>query len=275
MTRIAFALILFALVLADRAFAETPAAIDYFGGRDALVYAPTTLPAKGTRALVIVLHGAFGNAASIERVPGDEGAMRMDAFADANGFVVAYLNGSPISLIGDSTQLAWNSGGCCGIPARTDTDDVAYVTSATAHLIAEYGIDPKRVFVMGHSNGAMMAMRLMCETTVFAGAVSIAGPLNIPVATCPNASGRRILSIHGALDGTIPIEGGHGPRSVTDVDFVSEEKTKQIMVASGADFHLDIVADANHGVSDIDEKLKASDGRSLAETATHFFGLAP
>ena len=60
-------------------------------------------------------------------------------------------------------------------------------------------IDPARVFGMGHSNGAMMMMRLMCDTTIFAAAVSVSGPLNVPVRSCPGARGRQILSIHGAV----------------------------------------------------------------------------
>jgi hypothetical protein len=44
-----------------------------YKGRDLLVYAPPNVPARGTRALVIVLHGGLGNASRIEGGASEKG----------------------------------------------------------------------------------------------------------------------------------------------------------------------------------------------------------
>lgn len=139
------------------------ARVENYGGRDMVVYVPSTPPPVGTRALVIVLHGGLGNAERIEAGASEHG-LNLDAVAERSGFFVAYLNGTPITRLFGADKRGWNAGGgCCGLPARNNVDDVGYVTRAARHLEAAYGIDPRRVFGIGHSNGAMMTQRLVCE----------------------------------------------------------------------------------------------------------------
>lgn len=273
----------FTAVLALGSLACTPASsqspptsstTERFAGRDVLVFVPPQVPAPGKRALVVVLHGALGNAAGIEGATAEAG-LRMDAQAATSGFVVAYLNGTPVSARRGPERKGWNAGACCGLPATLGIDDTDYIAKTTAHLVDEHGIDPSRVFVLGHSNGAMMALRLMCQTTAFSAAVSVSGPLEIDAKDCTLARGRRILSIHGALDANVPVAGGRGPVGLSGIAFRSERDTQAIFAAAGADFHLEIVPGAVHQLADIDAKLRATDGTSLAEKAARFFGLTP
>ncbi len=133
-----------------------------FGGRSLIVYVPAHLPAAGARALVVVLHGGLGNAERIATAR-SESALNLNAEAEAHGFIVAYLNGTPVTRFGDQ-MLGWNAGGgCCGQSAANDVDDVGYIQGAVRRLEGEYGVDPGRVFGIGHSNGAMMTQRLMCR----------------------------------------------------------------------------------------------------------------
>jgi polyhydroxybutyrate depolymerase len=239
-----------------------------------LVYAPPNLPARGTRALVIVLHGGLGNASRIEAGASEKG-LRMDEVARKNGFIVAYLNGTPVARLLGADKLGWNAGGgCCGLPSETNIDDVAYVKSAVDYLVGKYGVDPARVYGIGHSNGAMMTMRLICETNLYTAAVSIAGPLNLSVQSCPAAHEKRVLSIHGADDQNVLIAGGVGPKGISRVAYKSERYTQQIFAASGADFHLQIVQGADHFLNNIDAKIEQNEGISIAEKAARFFGLA-
>jgi polyhydroxybutyrate depolymerase len=53
-------------------------------------------------------------------------------------------------------------------------DDFGYITDTVNHLVGKYAVNPGRVYGMGHFNGAMMTMRLMCETSLYAAAVSVA-----------------------------------------------------------------------------------------------------
>ncbi|MGC1781864.1 MAG: PHB depolymerase family esterase, partial [Acidobacteriaceae bacterium] len=169
-----------------------------YNHRDLIVYVPSSLPARGTRALVVVLHGGLGNASRIERGASESG-LNMNDVAEKDGFIVAYLNGTSVTRMYRANMLGWNAGGgCCGVPAETNVDDVAYITGAVHHLEDEYGVDPRRVYGIGHSNGGMMTMRLVCETHLYVAAISISGPLNLDVRSCPTARGTRVLAIHGA-----------------------------------------------------------------------------
>lgn len=260
-----------ALVLAGPAAAG--ALTTRFGGRAEIVDVPSHLPPVGRRALVVVLHGGLGNAARIE-ARRSEAPLNMDAQAQRHGFIVAYLDGTRVGRVLPPTMLGWNAGGgCCGVPAAKGVDDVGYIRAAVADLVRRYGIDPARVFVMGHSNGAMMAQRLMCETDIFAAAVALSGPLNLPVQTCPAARGRRILAIHGADDRNVPVAGGRG-RGMARVAFESEEHSRRVFTASDAVYDLRLVPGAGHKLPLLNATFRRLYGQSIPQAATRFFGLA-
>ena len=170
-----------------------------FGGRRMIVYVPAHLPPAGARALVVVLQGGLGNADRIEGGRSEHG-LNLDALAEKDGFIVAYLNGTPVTLRLGPDVLGWNAGGgCCGQSAANGIDDVSYIRGAVGFLAEHYGVDKTWVYVIGHSNGAMNAQRMACETDVFAAAVAVSGPLNLDVQTCPMGSlGRRVLAIQAA-----------------------------------------------------------------------------
>jgi len=201
--------------------------------------------------------------------------LKMDEVARKNSFIVAYLNGTPVTRRFGPDKLGWNAGGgCCGVPAENNVDDVGYITNAVKHLVDEYGVDPSRVYGIGHSNGAMMTMRLMCEANIYAAAVSISGPLNLTVQNCPGARGKHILAIHGEDDQNVPILGGQGAKGLSRVSYKSEKYTQQIFAASGADFRLQAVSGADHFLDNINARIEQTEGVSIAEKIALFFGLA-
>jgi len=240
-------------------------------GRTALVYAPTTMPAFGSRALVVVLHGGLGNAQRLAsgRI---ESALNLNTVADAGGFVVAYLNGTPVARFMGADKLGWNAGACCGQPVEKNTDDVGYIRSAVEDIAQRYGVDRSRIFGVGHSNGAMMTQRVVCETTLYAAAVPISGPLESGATRCPPARGKRMLAIHGADDKNVPIGGGRG-KGLARVDFMSEAATARVWQDSGAVYDLHIVPGAEHSVDSISAQLQQQESQTLAEKIARFLGL--
>ncbi len=255
------------------AAAAQGATLENFEGRSLIVFVPSHLAAPSTRALVVVLHGGLGNAQRIESGQSEHG-LNMDAEAEKGGFVVAYLNGTAASRRLASDMLAWNAGGgCCGQPAANNVDDVRYIVDTVEHLIARFDIDRGRVFGIGHSNGGMMTQRVMCETGLYAAAVSIAGPLNLDDGNCSAARGRRILDIHGEDDANVPIRGGQGSKGVSDAIYMSEEHTRQNFVKAGASFELLVVAGADHKLDNLNLAIGKTEGQSIAEKAAKFFGL--
>jgi poly(3-hydroxybutyrate) depolymerase len=245
---------------------------DSYAGRSAIVYTPTKLPAFGTRALVVVLHGGLGNAQRIasER---SESALNMNGQAEQGGFVVAYLNGTPVTRILGTDKLGWNAGNCCGVPAQKKVDDVAYIQQAVDGIAARYGIERSRIFGVGHSNGAMMTQRVMCETSLYAAAVPISGPLDTGAPSCPLARGKHLMAIHGADDQNVPIGGGRGTKGLSRTDFVSEAATAQVWQASGAVYDLQIVRGADHSIDTLNAQILKTESQTLAQKVARFLGL--
>ncbi len=157
------------------------------------LYRPAALAPSAPAALVIVLHGGFGTGELTEE------AYHWDEQADAKGFVVAYPDG-----IGRT----WNAGACCGAALRRNIDDVGFLTALITHLTHDEHLDPKRVFVTGMSNGAMMTYRLACESPFSLAAIGpVAGTLLV---TCHDPQPVSVLHIHGLDDRYVLFAGGVG-----------------------------------------------------------------
>ena len=154
------------------------------------IYRPQGL--NGAAPLVVMLHGGFGTGDQAER------DYNWDSEADNGHFLVAYPDG---------LGRAWNAGSCCGEPQRTNLDDVGFITSMVAAVEQQTPIDPARVYATGMSNGAMMALRLGCQSDVFAAIAPVAGTL---LTDCSNARPTSVLQIHGTADDRVPYNGGPG-----------------------------------------------------------------
>jgi len=243
-----------------------------YGDRMLYIHVPPRLPPEGSRSLVVVLHGGLGNAERIVS-QGSEAGLNMNATADKYGFIVAYLNGTPVARMLGDDKKGWNAGECCGMSSANNIDDVRYISGAVQYLARSYGINLKRVYGMGHSNGAMMALRLMCETDLLASAVPVSGVLEVEAKSCPSARGKGILAIRGADDENVPVAGGKG-KGVSRTNFRSQEYTRQVFVNSGARYMLQVLPGAEHRLETIDSAMEKAEGIGLSEKAARFFGLS-
>lgn len=273
MRKVVYIIFLFLVMLSPqgRALSTSSMLVLSYEGRDVHLFVPRVLP-QGSRALVVVLHGGLGNASRIASGRSESG-MNLDEMADKYGFIVAYLNGTKVARLLGSDKKGWNAGNCCGLPAREKVDDVAYITGAVHSLTERYGIDPQRVYGIGHSNGGMMTQRMICETNIYAAAIPISGPLGLEVNSCPAARGKRILAIHGVEDKNVPMGGGKGSKGFSGAEFKSEAYSRQVMENSGAEYTLLAVEGADHYLNHIDEALQKTRHRSIAEEAVQFFRL--
>lgn len=248
------------------AHADAAPASDSERGFD--IYVPNGLPPKGGRSLVVALHGGSGWSTQFQRTLG------LDAVAEREKFIVLYLNGTPVARGLPDQRKGWNGGTCCGLPVKKNIDDVSYIVAATEKIAREYGVARSRIFVTGHSNGAIMAARLLCEANLFQSAVLISGALNLPGAGCVQAKGKRLLAIHGVNDDNYPLNGGVGGKSVAGTDFVSQTDSQKIFRAAGAEYEIMKVAGAEHKPETISVALTQQTGKTLPETVAAFFGLA-
>ena len=149
--------------------------------------------------LLIVIHGAGGNADRAELATG------ITQLSDADGFIVAYPNGTQAADI--PGELSWNAGVCCGRPVIDQIDDVAFIAATIADISEKEPVDASRIYVAGFSNGGMLAHRLACELPGrIAGIAVVAGALN--VSDCAAEGVTSVLMMHGTGDLTVPYQGG-------------------------------------------------------------------
>jgi polyhydroxybutyrate depolymerase len=170
--------------------------------------------------LVLAFHGALSSPAHLRTVS------RLDHVADQSGVVVAY----PAAALGD-----WNTE-ClqCGSDAvLEEIDDLGFVSDLVDQLVADVGIDRRRVYVMGISNGALFVHYLACAAQdLVAAAASVAATLIAPEYV-PACDGGVIpfAFFHGSDDTFFPPEGGFAGNNVVNVRLLSIEQS----VASWAD----------------------------------------
>lgn len=149
-------------------------------------------------ALVIVLHGGGGNAANAANMTG------FSALAEKEGFIVAYPDGSGRMA---PRLLTWNARHCCAYAMEEKIDDVGFISALIDELVKTRGVDPKRVYVTGMSNGGMMSHRLGIELSDKIAAIApVVGALfgDEPQPKAPVSA----LIIVGAEDTTVPPLGG-------------------------------------------------------------------
>jgi len=203
------------------------------------VYQPS---AGSTRMpLLVALHGGTGSGAQFEANSG------FDELAEANGFVVVYPDGTGIGI---GNGRVWNGGGCCGRAQqdRLNVDDVGFISNLIDRIVATYPIDPDRVFVTGHSNGAILAYRLLCELADrVSGAAFQAGTLEVD--GCNPARPVSILHIHGAADTNLPINGGRGD-GISNTDFASPlESIAHLAELDGCGAPADVADETNPDIT--------------------------
>ncbi|MET0790581.1 MAG: alpha/beta fold hydrolase, partial [Polyangiaceae bacterium] len=163
------------------------------------VYEVSGLAPGERRPLLVVLHGLGGSGHSMFE------ALRLAEFgARERVFVVA-----PDGTLDQRGRRFWNAGdACCNFEHRA-VDDVARLRNLIDLWRARPDIDPKRVYVMGHSNGGFMTERMACELGErISGAVSLAGaapPMDLP---CPRSGSLQLLAVHGDADVIVRYEGG-------------------------------------------------------------------
>jgi polyhydroxybutyrate depolymerase len=175
--------------------------------RQYLMYVPTAYSAGQAVPLLLALHGGSGNAKQFEDETG------FNQIAEREGFIVVYPDGLGTFKF---ALHVWNSG---YIKAASDmgTDDVSFIMDLVAYLKTTYSIDTARVYITGHSNGAMMTDRIAAEhPELFAAAAPVSSSVggkatpNSQNYTIPTPSQPiSIVRVHGLQDDNVLYFGGY------------------------------------------------------------------
>ena len=175
--------------------------------RSYLLHVSPAAASNSSPPLVLAFHGVPGGPEAIRSITG------FDALADREGLVVAYPQ---------AVDDWWT--GCENCNSRAfflNIDDVGFVRALIRQLKADAGIDPRRVYAAGFSNGALFVQRLACDAADRIAAFASVGATALePDAVPPCAPGARvpIVFIHGSLDPSFPPDGrtfGESPAEIS------------------------------------------------------------
>ncbi len=183
---------------AAQTFPATPRTV--FGGtRPVTIQVPTTYSAARSVPLVVILHG-YGADGFFQ-----EDYLGFAALVESEGILII----APDGTIDATGQRFWNATPACCDFAGTGVDDVGYIRGLIADIRHDYNVDPQRIYLVGHSNGAFMAHRMACEDAHdVAAIVSLAGATFKDATACKPSEPVSVLDIHGDADTDVLYQGG-------------------------------------------------------------------
>lgn len=174
------------------------------GARHYLLATPDQ-PAPGRHPLVILLHGHVGSAAQVlgrERIAAPLSLWLH--IADREQLLVL----APDGTMGSDGKSGWND---CRADAVSNphSDDVGFLNALIDEAVAEHHADPARVYVMGMSNGGIMAFRLATESGARLAAFATVGASMPARSACaaPKAPVSALI-VAGTADPIVPYAGG-------------------------------------------------------------------
>jgi len=209
-------LMIILLTFAGAAQADRLTTVTLNDGRYYLIAVP-----EGVKSppLILALHGGGGNPAQFERDAG------LTAAALKAGYAIAYPAGT-----GRTRLLTWNAIYCCAYAQRQGIDDVAFLDRVVKDARKRFGIDPKRIFVTGMSNGSMMAETYAASRPAIVRAVAgVSGTLDVRDVRVRGPV--PLLHIHGTADEHVLYTGGVGPDSIVETDVSSVEQVLRAFLA--------------------------------------------
>jgi len=186
--------------------------------REFILYAPASAP--GPVPLVMVFHGGGGG----DDWMANKSRELTRTFNEA-GYAVAYMNGS--ARRGGEKLRTWNAVHCCAYAAKKKINDAAYADAVIEELDRRLDIDRTRIFLMGHSNGAMLSYRIAGQMKTTPRAIApISGAI---FADQPDVPDRTAIFMYHAVDDEVlsydgnPDDKAERWRTAPHVGFVKAE----------------------------------------------------
>ncbi len=157
------------------------------------LHTPPSSTATQPLPLVVALHGSG--------MQGKDMAEKtaLSKLADQAGFIVVYPDG---------LKQKWNVSG------RGPEDNVQFVHALIDHMQQLRSIDAQRIYVVGLSNGGILAQKLACEAPdQIAAIATVAASLPVQFSShCQTQKPVSLLMINGTADSVVPWQGGAAPK---------------------------------------------------------------
>ncbi len=190
-------------------------------------------PSKQALPVVVVLHGS--------NVSPELEEQRTD-------FYPLGVGGRAVLVYPTGYAKSWNAGQhCCGLAEATGVDDVAFVRAVVGDAMRHYRIDPRRIYLVGYSNGGKMALRIACSGPTPFAAVATYGA--VPLTACASGTPLPVMlaasigdtEIPYSVPGTVAVNGAQLP-SVT-------QAVSTLLVRNGCSSTHHLVVEGNGTVS--------------------------
>jgi polyhydroxybutyrate depolymerase len=206
------------------------------------LHVPTGYKMGQATPLVVMFHG-YG-------VTGDdqEAYFQLTNASDEHTYLYAYGDGT----LDQTGSWFWNATDACCDLYNVPVDDVQWFDAVVADISAKYAVDPKRVFVVGHSNGGFMSHRLACDRSGTVAAIfSLAGAQWDDLSHCEPTDKVSVAEIHGNADMTIDYDGGSTSEGVypaaptTVADWAMRNGCTGPLAPNGQTFDIDTTLPGN------------------------------
>ncbi|MAP95702.1 MAG: hypothetical protein CMK07_12200 [Ponticaulis sp.] len=162
-------------------------------------------PTSASAPVIMIFHGGGGSAQRMQ-----EQSQYLARQFRARGFIVLYMNGTARRQT--ENLRTWNADHCCAYAQRENIDDVSYIDATLDRLSEFVAIDRNRVYLLGHSNGAMLAYRVAGDLSFTpAGIVTVSGAMFEDQPAVPETT--RVLTIHTRDDDTVSFDASKRDRS--------------------------------------------------------------
>lgn len=148
--------------------------------------------------LVLALHGGGGEGRRFDQST-TQGTLK--TAANKRGVVLVFPEG---------INKRWNDGRTEMLATKKTYDDVGFISVLIDTMVKNYGIDSKRVYATGISNGGFMSVRLAMDLSEKIAAVA---PVTAQISKALKNKTPKlpisIMIINGTMDPLVPFDGGH------------------------------------------------------------------
>lgn len=163
------------------------------------IHFPPNFSKTDAAPLVLALHGGGGQGLKFD----ESTAGTLIPAAEARGMVLVFPDGIDKQWCDGRTEHL-NEGRDC-----TTIDDVAFISAIIERMTQAYGIDPRRVYATGISNGGFMSFRLALDLTDKLAAVApVTAQLSLALAEQTPPLPIAIMIMNGTADPIVPFDGG-------------------------------------------------------------------
>jgi polyhydroxybutyrate depolymerase len=168
------------------------------GDRPVDLVVPSSYQKGVPTPLVLLLHGYSVNGTVQDLY------FQLAPLAEKYGFLYAHPDGT----IDKDGKYFWNATDACCDFYGSNVDDSAYLSGLIDEIKSRYTVDPKRVYLIGHSNGGFMSYRMACDHADQITAIaSLAGAMFDDVSQCHPKEPVSVLQIHGTDDMEVLYDG--------------------------------------------------------------------